>query len=158
MAISSKCDMEIRACTVAEVEASPMLPALLAAYAEESRIAEIGTPEANFASYRAMEAAGSLRIIGAFAPELVGFAVLLVYGLPHYTGRMVGSLESFFVSPLERRHGTGMKLLHAAEDLACDLGAVALMVGAPVGSRLDTVLEHAIGYRPTNRVFTRRLT
>lgn len=142
---------------MAEVEASPMLPALLAAYAEESRIPEIGTPEANFASYRAMEAAGSLRIVGAFAPGLVGFAVLLVYGLPHYTGRMVGSLESFFVSPEDRRRGTGMKLLHAAEDLAAELGATALLVGAPIGGRLDRVLEHTVGYRPTNRVFTRSL-
>lgn len=148
--------MEIRPCTVAEVEASDTLPALLAAYAEESHIPELGTPSANFAAYRAMEAAGSLRIVGAFAPELVGFAILLVYGLPHYAGRLVGSIESFFVVPDARQRGTGMKLLREAEELARSMGSTALMVGAPVGSRLDSVLQHSI-YRPTNRVFTRSL-
>ena len=147
----------IRVCTVAEIESAPTLPDMLLAYGEESRIPEMGEPEASFATYRAMERSGGLHIVGAFDPELIGFAIVLVYGLPHYGGRLVGSLESFFVGPADRRHGAGLQLLHAAEDLARDLGAIALLVGAPVGSRLDTVMQHNAAYRPTNRVFTRSL-
>ena len=148
--------MEIRECSIAEVESAKILDLLLSSYGEESSMPELGKPDACFATYRAMEASGSLRIIGAFNPDLVGVAFLLVYGLPHYAGRLVGTLESFFVLPSERQRGAGMKLLRAAEDMARDMGAVALMVGAPVGSRLDTVMQHSI-YRPTNRVFTRAL-
>lgn len=145
-----------RPCTVGEVEQAGALQELLAAYGDESSIAEFGTVSACFDTYRAMEAAGALHIIGAFAPDLVGLASLLVYGLPHYAGRRICTMESFFVAPAARRGGTGLKLLRAAEDRALELGATALMVSAPVGGRLARVLPRT-GYRETNRVFLRGL-
>lgn len=149
-------EMIIRACTVAEVERAGALPELLAAYGDESRIPEFGEVDACFATYRTMEASGALHILGVFGPDLVGLASLLVYGLPHYAGRRICAMESFFVEPAARRHGTGIKLLRAAEARALELGASALMVSAPVGSRLAMVLPRS-GYRETNQVFLKGL-
>lgn len=146
----------IRPCTVAEIEQSATLTGLLAAYEHESRIPELGSVGANMAAYRDMEARGAMHAVGAFAPELVGLATLLVYGLPHYAGRMVAAMESFFVMPSARRGGTGIKLLRAAEQRATELGATALLVSAPVGSRLEKVLPRT-GFRETNRIFLRVL-
>jgi GNAT superfamily N-acetyltransferase len=146
----------IRPCTIAEVEQSGALAELLAAYGQESSVPELGEVNASFEQYRQMEASGALHIIGAFGPELVGVASLLVYGLPHYAGRRVCAMESFFVAPAARRGGAGLKLLRAAEAKARELGAAALMVSAPVGGRLASVLPRS-GYRPTSQVFVRGL-
>lgn len=147
---------EIRPCTIADIEQAPRLPALLAAYGEESHIPELGEPEPCFATYRAMEATGALHVIGAFAPDLVGIAILLVYGLPHYAGRKVGTLESFFVLPEFRPSGAGLALLRAAEIKAAELGAAGMLISAPLNGRLDTILPH-LEYRPSNRIYVRRL-
>lgn len=146
----------IRACTIAEVEQAGALSELLAAYGNESRIPEFGEVSACFEAYRVMEASGALHILGVFAPDLVGLASLLVYGLPHYAGRRICAMESFFVAPAARRGGTGINLLRAAEARARELGAAALMVSAPVDGRLASVLPRS-GYRETNRVFLKGL-
>lgn len=147
----------IRACTVAEIEQSATLEDLLSAYEQESHIPELGSVGANMAAYRDMEARGAMHAVGAFSPELVGLATLLIYGLPHYAGRMVAAMESFFVMPSARRGGIGIKLLRAAEQRASELGATALLVSAPVGGRLEKVLPRT-GFRETNRIFLRVLT
>lgn len=149
-------DVVIRKCTVAEIEQAGALSELLAAYGDESSIAEFGTVNACFDTYRAMEANGALHIIGVFGPELVGLASLLVYGLPHYAGRRICTMESFFVAPAARSGGAGIKLLRAAEAHALELGATAMLVSAPVDGRLASVLPRS-GYRETNRVFVRGL-
>lgn len=148
----------IRPCTVAEIEQSETLPELLAAYGRESSIHELGQSAPCMQTYRQMAAAGVFHAIGAFSPELVGVATLIVYGLPHYAGRRIASMESIFVAPDARRFGTGLKLLRAAEQCAHELGAMALIVSAPVGGRLAELLPRTSGYRETNRVFTKGLT
>lgn len=148
----------IRPCSVAEIEQSATLPEMLAAYGCESSIPELGPSSPCMKTYREMAACGVLHVIGAFSPELVGVATILIFGLPHYAGRRVASMESFFVSPAARRFGTGIKLLRAAETHARELGAMALMVSAPVDGRLAALLPRTAGYRETNRVFTKGLT
>lgn len=148
--------IEIRTCTVTDIEQASSLQHLLASYGHESSIPELGEVCANFDMYRAMEGTGLLHIVGAFGPDLIGFAVLIVYGLPHYNGRMVCSMESFFVAPEARRSGAGLKLLRAAEGKAKELGASALLVSSPVNGRLAKVLPRS-GYRETNRIFIRGL-
>lgn len=146
----------IRPCTLAEIEQSATLPELLAEYGRESAIPELGPSSPCLTTYRQLAASGVLHVIGAFSPDLVGIAAVLVFGLPHYAGRRVASLESIFVTPTYRNGGTGLKLLRAAEDCAREQGAMALMVSAPVGGRLETVISRS-NYRSTNRVFTRGL-
>lgn len=148
----------IRPCTIEEIEQSATLPELLAEYGRESSIPELGPSAPCMQTYRQMAASGVLHAIGAFAPELVGVATVLVFSLPHYAGRRVASMESLFVMPSARPGGTGKKLLNAAEQCAREHGSTALMVSAPVGGRLAKVLLSSSSYRETNRVFTRGLT
>ncbi len=146
-------NITIRACSVEEIEQAGALEILLEAYAQESSIPELGEASADMDTYRDFEARGAMHTIGAFAPELVGVATVLIYGLPHYAGRRIASMESLFVLPSARRNGTGMRLLQAAKDLARDFGAPGLLVSAPVGSRLDKVLQRTADCRETNHIF-----
>lgn len=148
--------VEIRPCRVAELEAAPNLAAILAEYAEESGMPELGQPNVQVPTYRALEAAGVFHPIGAFDQgQLVGFILPIVVVLPHY-GVPAATVESFFVRKASRRTGAGMKLLAAAEELARGLGAKALLLSAPVGSVLARVMPR-LPYRHSNDVFVRAL-
>lgn len=146
----------IRSCTVAELEAAPNLAEVLAEYAHESSLPELGQPQAQVETYRALESAGVFHPIGAFdGDRLIGFILPLVAPLPHY-GVVAGVVESFFVSTADRKRGVGLKLLGATEGLARAAGAKALLVSAPSGGSLSRVLPHR-GYRHSNEVFVRAL-
>lgn len=146
----------IRPCTVAEMEHAPNLAELLTEYAQESAVQELGPPVVQLETYRQMEAAGVLYLLGAFqADSLVGFMLMVVSVLPHF-GQVAASSEAFFVASAAREGGTGLKLLQEAEALAAKLGAVGLFISAPMGGRLAQVLPRQ-KYRETDRVFFRRL-
>lgn len=147
----------IRPCTVADLEASPQLGALLDEYARESAIDSLPHPSAQLPLYRQLEATGALWCLGAYhGADLIGFLLLLAPVLPHY-GVRVATAESFFVASHARKSGAGLKLLRAAEDHAKSLGAAGLLVSAPLGGRLTNVLP-GVGYRETNRVFFRAMS
>lgn len=149
----------IRACTIADLEASPALPALLAEYAAESSTCGLGGANPQLATYRQLEAAGALHPIGAFygGDELAGFLLLLVSPVPHF-GKLAATTESYFVSAAHRKGGgAGTRLLAAAEDRARELGCEAMFVSAPAGGRLARVMGHKAGYRLTNLVFCMEL-
>mgnify|MGYP005608328559 FL=1 len=150
-------NVQIRKCTVGDVEQCDALAGMLSAYGRESSIPEIGESCANMAMYHMLEASGALHILGAFVDgQLVGMASLMINQLPHYAGRTVAVTESLFVAPEHRPGGTGMQLLRAVEAYAKDKGAVALLVSAPSGGRLTKVLPRS-GYRESNQVFVRGL-
>lgn len=142
--------------TMADIEASPELDALLAEYAAESANNEIGPVSPQFPAYRAMEASGLFHAFAAHREgKLVGFLFLLTPILPHF-GKLVGVVESYFVAAAYRKTGAGTQLRVAAEDAARAAGAVGLLLSAPTGGRLDQVLPH-VGYRETNRTFFKGL-
>lgn len=150
-------DTVIRLCTVADIEQSFEIADLLAAYARESAIPELGQGNAQFATYYALEKSGMLRVLGAYKGEkLVGFVAVLVSELPHY-GCLVATTESFFVSPTARKAGVGLALLQKAEALAASVGAKGMLVSAPTGGRLERVMSRSSAYRQTNSVFFRGL-
>lgn len=147
----------VRLCSVDELIAAPNLSALLEEYAAESSIEGIGAACAQFDAYRAIEQNGIMRCLGAFhGDRLVGFLVFLFANLPHY-GKVVASQESFFVARDARKGGAGIKLLHAAEEMAREIGAAGFIASAPVGGKLELVLPH-VGYRHTNQIFYKALT
>ena len=103
--------MTIKRCSIADLESSPQLPFLLTKYAEESAIPGMGNPSPSFDQYKQLESSGALHPIGAWkGDDLVGFVLVLVWTIPHY-GRKAASTESFFVEPLARPQGFGLKLL-----------------------------------------------
>ena len=148
--------ISIRDCSVADIEAAPNLPELLSEYGAEAAIDGLGQPEAQLDTYHLMETLGVLHIVGAFKGDtLIGFLIMVVSTLPHY-GVRIASTESFFVASAYRKTGAGLKLLHAAEDLAADMNASGFFVSAGIRSRLEQIMP-AIGYRETNRIFFKAL-
>lgn len=148
--------MDIRRCTIAEFEAAPNFADVLAEYARESSLAELGTVCPQMDTYRALEASGMFHPIGAFDDvRLAGFILPIVIVLPHY-GVLAATVESFFVPHAERKKGIGLRLMKYAEELAVGLGAKALLFSAPVGGSLARVLPFR-GYRHSNQVFVRAL-
>lgn len=147
----------IRPSTVIELEAAPSFPDLLAEYAAESAIEGMPPPAARMETYRALHDAGVLHVLAAWVDGvLAGFITVLAAPLPHY-GRIVAVSESFFVARAHRSTGAGLKLLHAAEDKARELGSPGLLVSAPYEGDLFRVLPR-IGYAETNRVFFKKVS
>jgi GNAT superfamily N-acetyltransferase len=146
----------VAASTIAALEAAPEIAALLAEYAAESAIDGLPPPAAKWETYRSLEAAGLLHVIGATVDgRLVGLITVLAPVLPHY-GIPVAVSESFFVAADYRRTGAGLRLLRAAEDKARALGSPGLLVSAPFGGDLFRVLPR-VGYAETNRVFFKKV-
>lgn len=146
----------VAATTIAALEATPNIRAILAEYAAESAIEGMPPPSAKVETYRALEAAGLLHTFAASLPgELVGYITVLATPLPHYSAT-IAVAESFFVAAAHRKTGAGLKLLHCAETRARELGSPVLLVSAPFEGRLFEVLPR-VGYAECSRVFCKRL-
>jgi hypothetical protein len=144
---------EVRQCSFNDLAHAAGFDALCAEYAAESgRMAELGAPKVDGGAYRAMEAAGIAHCIGAWCDdELVGFGVVTISVLPHYS-KLIGCLISFFVASSARKGSAGTRIRALAERIAKERGALGLMISAPSESRLDVILPR-IGYRATNRLY-----
>lgn len=126
---------------------------LLAEYAAECSIHEIGAINPQPDIYEAMERAGISRMFGAFSEGfLIGFASMLVTVLPHY-GQKTATVESLFVSEPFRKTGAGLGLMAAMEDYASEAGCKAMLYSAPTGGKLERLLSRRKGSRRTNAVF-----
>lgn len=144
----------IKKISISEIVDEPTSAPLLTEYARESAIEGLPPPSAKIDLYKQIEDKGILHSFGAFLDgAMVGFITVLTSVLPHYSA-LVSTSESFFVSKAHRGTGAGLKLLRAAESFAKEAGSKGLLVCAPTGSTLATVLE-GIGYHETNRVFFR---
>ncbi len=143
----------IRKSSIAEMVASPNLECLLEEYAIESAIHGLPHPKAKIDLYEQLEAVGVLYAICAFWDgELVGFILIVSPVNPHYSAK-ISTTESYFVAKAYRKTGAGKKLRQAAETYAKEIGALGLLISAPIGSLLAHVLELDKGYKETNRVF-----
>lgn len=149
--------LAIRKSTIAELEAAPNFSALLSEYAGECAIDGLPTPAIRVEIYKKLESVNLLQFFAAFSDELlVGFITVLALNGPHYK-IILGTTESFFVGKQYRHTGAGLKLLSAGEHFAKDLGSPGLLISAPSGGSLATVLEGR-DYVETNRVFFKRFT
>jgi GNAT superfamily N-acetyltransferase len=135
----------------------PEAKGLLAEYAAECSLPELGEISPQYYLYEAMERNGTLRSFGVFNDDrLVGFATLLLYVLPHY-GRRVATTESIFISPDQRITGSGRQLLDFLESYAKENGCSAVLYSAPVGSQFAKLLGLQKAYRHSNECFIRSL-
>ena len=149
--------ISIRHCAATELLDAPNRHELWSEYALESSFDGLPSPDVQIETYRALEQAGVLQLIGAFeVTKLVGFVSIIANVLPHY-GILMAITESFFVSAEYRKTGAGLRLLRAAERHARDIKAPGLLVSSPFGGRLAEVLAH-VGYAETNRVFFKKLS
>lgn len=145
----------IRLATVNEIAADPRFHDLMREYAAESAITGIELGEPRIDIYQSLEAAGALTILASYDnDELSGFLCLLISILPHFNVKMA-TTESYFVAKDKRHTGAGLALLREAEKLAHEKDAAGILISAPIGGRLDKILESVDTYRETNRVFFR---
>lgn len=143
----------VRPCSVDDIEHAPNINALLAEYADESAIPALAPHEPQWDSYRKMAELGILHVSGAFhGDELIGLVFVLCSTLPHF-GKRVATTESLFVTAEARRAGVGMRLLREAERIAVAAGAMALLVSAPAGGRLEAVLQAHSAYSRSSVIF-----
>jgi GNAT superfamily N-acetyltransferase len=149
--------MEVRGIRYMEILGAQNADALLTEYAGECSIPEIGAASPQAEMYAAMEGSGMFQAFGVFQEaELVGFAAVLVYVLPHY-GRQIATVESLFVAKAHRCGNAGLQLMRAIEQHAKLQECVAILYSAPTGSQLEKLLSLLKPYRNTNSVFCRSL-
>jgi GNAT superfamily N-acetyltransferase len=146
--------LELRTCSIDEIQAAPNMAEVLAEYAAESSLPE---PAPQWDTYRTLEAAGHIHPIGAFDDaRLVGFVFPIIGPLPHY-GTRTATVESFFVLKSERHRNIGIRLMQRTEQLARALGAAAILYSAPAMGALSRLLRVLPAYRHSNEVFVREL-
>lgn len=153
---------KIRQCRAREIFEDPAGASLIAEYATECGNALIGKPAPRLDVYENLEISGMGQCFAAYErlghplddPQLVGFAMVVVAVVPHYT-LAIATLESIFVT---RDASCGGELMDAIEEYAKELGAKAVIYTAPLGSRMARLMFlHSDLYVHTNHVFTRRL-
>jgi len=144
---------DIRKVRYSEILDAPNAEDLLAEYAEECSIPELGKPTPQRDLYELLESSGGFQAFGVYSDKtLVGFAVVLIYVLPHY-GKKIAATESIFISRVKRNNGIGGNLLKTIEGYAKDNFCEAFLYSAPDGSMFDRVLSAR--YRHTNNVYLR---
>lgn len=132
-------------------------PELLKEYAKECSIPELGEINPQWAMYDQMERAGMCQFFGAFDGEqLIGFASLLIYMLPHY-GVKAASCESIFTSAAHRKSGAGSRLIKRIEIYAKEQGCKGMLYSAPTQGKLELLLSFRKSCRRTNAVFCKKL-
>lgn len=147
--------IEIRECRFGEIADSPRFAELCAEYAAECSMSGLPTPAPHADTYKVLDQSGKMKIVAAYDDgALVGFIAILLYLNPHYSA-LLGVVESFFVAKSSRGSGAGLKLLRFVETIAKDGGAAGLLISAPSGSLLASVMDSHKTYRETNRVFMR---
>lgn len=144
--------VEIRRISYAEILDSPRAPALLMEYSAECSIPDIGTIDPQRETYAKMEATGLMDSFGVFeSGELVGFATILIFVLPHY-GRRIANVESLFLQSRSRGAISG-KLMSHIEAFAKERQCAGVLYNARAGSRLERFLSAIPKYKRTNSVF-----
>jgi hypothetical protein len=149
----------IRPISYSEILGAPNAAELLREYEEECSLPEIGRIDPQAATYAAMERSGAFQCFGLFEDDgsLVGFASVLVYVNPHYN-KPIATVESLFVAEAHRSGSAWFQLRGALKEYSRRRGCVALLLSAPVGSKLARLLfVEEDECRNSNHVFITRL-
>lgn len=146
--------MQIVRCSFPELETMTGIEQVRDEYAEESRIEGFPEPIPHLDSYRAMDNSGIITVFAALEGHLtVGFAIVLCSVLPHYS-KAVAHLESFFVRKDYRKTGAGHALYAECRTRAQEIGAVAFMASAKVGSGMQMFMKSKKRCQITHEIFT----
>lgn len=147
----------IRAVSYADILGAPNARELFDEYGAECSIPEIGQISPQAEMYASMEKSGMLKCFGAFhVKQLVGFATLVTFIVPHY-GKRSATVESLFVDRAHRKSLLGLALLVKLERQAKEMGCAAIQYSAPAGSILERLLSNRKSFRKTNSIFTKSL-
>lgn len=147
----------IREVPIATVLRAPEAKELFRLYAEECSLPELGQASPHDELYETLAAKAGMKSLAVFeGDELVGFATVLSYTVPHY-GKKVAATESIFIAP-GHRAGLGSELLAAIETDSRRSGCAVVLYSAPCGSRFARMLSLSSRYRHSNQVYLRDLS
>lgn len=147
--------LDIKKCTITEIESAPNFLEILREYAEELAVEGLPHPSAKMEMYHQLEKIGILHPIAAYlGDKIIGFVNILMTVNPHY-GVAIASTESFFVSKIHRDTGAGLKLRSEAEVIAKELGSAGFIISGPTGGPLVALLEKSKVYKELSRSFYR---
>ncbi len=155
--ISADVLLTIRPIRIADILDVSETKDLLREYTVECSIPQIGETNPQRAIYDQMEASGLMHCFGVYEGSvLVGFAILLVFVLPHY-GKKVANVESLFMRKSHRRGGSGRLLLSAIEKFSREKQCAAMLYNVRKGSNLERLFTVLPQYEQTNSVFVKTL-
>jgi len=125
-------------------------------YSSEGKIEIVDDQLPDYEMYYVMEESGALTVIGSYEEDvLVGFIIMIVTKMPHYSS-ISATFDSFFIHKDYRDHGRGRDLVKYSESIAVDQGASISMMYAPKDSRLSKAAR-LFGYKDTNTIYTKEL-
>ncbi len=150
----------IKPLTVSEIHSESNINNLVDEYcaAAAASVAAVGIegapyPDTQWDMYEMYEKTGTFKVWGAYVGDvLVGFIDIFFYKLPHY-GKVFVMVESYFVAKEYRKTGAATKLRHVVEDYAKEVGAVALLFPAAIGTDEEKVMSLLADYKPTKAIF-----
>lgn len=147
--------MEVKDVPVRAIYSSPEFEQIVREYSEESGNPDLGCgcPALDF--YERMEGSGALRCAAAYEGDrIIGFVIVVTTLYPHF-GKLVGTVESIWLSREHRAGGAGIRLIRKAQDMAREMGAVGIYFGARSGSRLAQLYGRL--FTPMNTLFWKKL-
>lgn len=145
--------VEIKKCTIADLEAHPNFVELIAEYAAECSIDGLPEPRGKLDLYKSIERAGMMFPFEAKLDGiLIGFMVVIVTVNPHY-GIVLATTETLFVKRDRRYTGAGGRFIAEAKELAREHKSPGVFVIAPIDSTLEKVLRDRKDSVETNSVF-----
>lgn len=147
---------EVRRTTIEDFFSAPKHNDIIEEYAIESRGDYLPKITTDKDLYLRLEAQNMFDLLCLYLnDEMVGFISLLTTPMPHYS-RNQTTVESFYVYPDHRKHGTGKQLVSAAEQIARDRESCVLYITAPSQGRLAKVAP-SYGFHETNRIYAKGL-
>lgn len=130
-------------------------PEILAEYAAECALTELGPINPQWDIYAKLEDAGMLQGLGVYVDgQFAGFASVLISILPHF-GVKAATVESLFVGRAYRSKGAGTQLIAGVETCASVNGCKAILYSAPANGTLEAILGKR--YAHTSTVFCKGL-
>lgn len=140
--------MKIKQVSPQFIFSRPEFESLCEKYTKESGVKLLGDYNVSANDYR------GTHFLGVFDQEtLVGFVCLREKFNLHFRDKRLVVVDGVYIEPSFRKGAIGIRLLEKAKELANSLGAVALMIDTPYGSRLSKLMRLILGQEPVSEVF-----
>ena len=113
--------------------------------------------DVDWAAYRAIEAAGKLRIYSARRDgRLIGYTAYFVGHPPRYRNSLQAAHDVLFIERPERRAKIGHGLIRYSEQLLAQEGVQVIYQSSNVAHPWDALLTR-LGYEPVDNLWGKRL-
>lgn len=148
---------EIRPTTVRELR-EVAAPLILEHWREVGPAVDVKQPHVDWTQLQLLDDQGRIVALAAWhGDDLAGYSVGILSTHTHDLNDLCLINDSFFVADEYRPGGAGMDLMRATEAAARDAGANHVLWCAPVGGRLERLLDGLRDYWRRETVFCKEL-